>query len=82
MATVDLQKRKKIGNGTTACASLVTLSGAFAALKEKHSRIDARIFPNPNVGFIVFPDKVTKKKATLKGGIVVTLSGLEPEFAP
>ena len=27
---------------------LVTLSGAFAKLKEKHSRIDARIFPNPS----------------------------------
>ena len=32
--------------------------------------------------FFVFPNKVATKKATLVGGIVVTLSGLEPEFAP
>ena len=25
----------------------VTRTGAFAPLKEKHSRIDARVFPNP-----------------------------------
>ena len=43
--------------------------------KEKRSRIDARIFPNPNVGFIVFPDRVTTKKATLLGGIRGDLIG-------
>ena len=29
------------------CVSLVTPTGAFATLKEKFSRINARIFPNP-----------------------------------
>ena len=43
------------------CQMLVTRTGAFATLKEKHLRIDVRIFPNP-MGSSYFPCGVTKQQ--------------------
>ena len=58
-------------------------AGISDTLKKNRSKsvVDKSPRANPS-SFFIFPDRVTTKKATLLGGIVVTLSGLEPEFAP
>ena len=68
----------------TACCQGVrfVLSGIADTPQAEFSR---RVSPNGSrepIVFFVLPDKGATKKATLLGGIVVTLSGLEPEFAP
>ena len=59
----------------------LAVSTPWSLGKEKHSRIDARIFPNPS-GSSSFPIEHQRKTHAECVRSLVTLSGLEPEFAP